>query len=147
MEFRELLEVGRMLKAEDCRIIRDCLEKLQTLDNTQYADVFLLSENGLDLETAINGVYEGCYNIYENFYEYIDNLLDSTINDLPSFIELDYISMWYRTFRYDENLLIEWQELKYHKNRDEYGTEEQKQKYRDYIEYNLQYSQIIEWYY
>nr|DAK14492.1 MAG TPA: hypothetical protein [Caudoviricetes sp.] len=147
MEFKDLLEIARMLKAEDCRIIRDCLEKLQTLNYTQYADVFLLSENGLDLETAINGVYEGCYNIHENFYEYIDNLLYSTINDLPNFIELDYVSMWYRTFRYDENLYVDWQELKYHENCDEYGTEEQKQKYRDYIEYNLQYSQIIEWYY
>ena len=147
MEFKDLLDIARMLKAEDCRIIRDCLEKIQELNNTQYADVFLLCENGLDLETAINGVYEGCYSIHENFYEYIDNLLYSTTNDLPNFIEFDYVSMWYRTFRYDENLYINWQELKYHENRDEYGTEEQKQKYRDYIEYNLQYSQIIEWYY
>ena len=147
MELKDLLDVGRMLKAEDCRIIRDCLEKLQTLNYTQYADVFLLSENGLDLETAINGVYEGCYCIYENFYEYIDNLLYSTTNDLPDFIELDYTSMWYRTFRYDENLYINWQELKYHKERDEYGTTEQKEKQRDYIEYNLQYSQVIEFYY
>lgn len=147
MEFRDLLDIARMLKAEDCRTIRDCLEKLQTLNHTQYADVFLLSENGLDLETAINGVYEGCYSIHENFYEYIDNLLYSTTNDLPSFIELDYISMWYRTFRYDENLYIDWQELKYHEDRDEYGTNEQKQKQKDYIEYNLQYSQVIEFYY
>ena len=147
MELKDLLDIARMLKAEDCRTIRDCLEKLQTLNYTQYADVFLVSENGLDLETAINGVYEGCYSIHENFYEYIDNLLCSTINDLPNFIELDYISMYYRTFRYDENLYINWQELAYHKDRDEYGTEEQKQKYRDYIEYNLQYSQIIEWFY
>ena len=55
--------------------------------------------------------------------------------------------MWYRTFRYDDNLYIDWQELKYHQDRGEYGTEEQKQKYRDYIEYNLQYAQVIEWFY
>lgn len=147
MEFKDLLDIARMLKAEDCRTIRDCLEKLQTLNYTQYADVFLLSENGLDLETAINGVYKECYSIHENFYMYIDNLVNSTINNLPSFIELDYTSMWYRTFRYDENLYITWQELEYHKDRDEYGTEEQKEKQKDYIEYNLQYSQVIEFYY
>lgn len=147
MEFKDLLDIARMLKAEDCRIIRDCLEKIQELDNTQYADVFLLSENGLDLETSIQAVWNGCYNIHNNFYEYIDYLLSETCSDLPDFIELDYTSMWYRTFRYDDNLYIDWQELAYHKDRDEYGTEEQKQKYRDYIEYNLQYSQIIEFYY
>lgn len=46
MEFRDLLDIARMLKAEDCRIIRDCLEKIKELNNTQYADVFLVSENG-----------------------------------------------------------------------------------------------------
>ena len=147
MEFKDLLDVARILKAEDCRIIRDCLEKLQTLNYTQYADVFLLSENGLDLETSINGVYEGCYGVHENFYEYIDNLLYSTINDLPNFIELDYTSMWYRTFRYDDNLYINWQELEWCKDRDEYGTSEQKENQRAFIEYNLQYSQVIEFYY
>ena len=147
MKFACLLTAARMLKAEGCLIIRDCLEKLQTLNHTQYTDVFILSKNGLNLEVAINGVYEGCYSIHENFYEYIDNLLYSTTNDLPSFIELDYISMWYGTFRYDESLHIDWKELNWCEDRDEYGTSEQKEKQRAFIEYNLQYSQVIEFYY
>lgn len=147
MELKDLLDVARMLKAEDCRIIRDCLEKIQELNNTQYADVFLLSENGLDLETAIQGVWNGCYYIHNNFYEYVDYLLSETCSNLPNFIELDYTSMWYRTFRYDDNLYINWQELEWCKDRDEYGTSEQKEKQRAFIEYNLQYSQVIEFYY
>lgn len=97
------------------------------------------------METAIHGVWNGCYTVYDNFYEYIDNLLDEY--NLPDFIELNYLSMWYRSFRYDENLYIDWQELEWAKDRDEYGTNEQKEKQRGYIEYNLQYSRLIEFYY
>ena len=147
MEFTTLLKIGRDLKAENCNIIRDCLEKAIELDNEQLEIIYTLNENGLDIETAIYGVYNSRYCVHSNFSEYIYNLLSDMCSDLPSFIELDYISMWYRTFRYDDNLYIDWQELGYHKDRDEYGTSEQKQKYRDYIEYNLQYSQIIEFYY
>lgn len=147
MELRELLEVGRMLKSEKCNNIKEYLEKILELNNTQIQDVYLISENGVDLERAIDGVADGCYCIYENFYEYIDNLTSELCTDLPNFIELDYISMWYRTFRYDENLFIDWQELKWCKDRDEYGTAEQKENQRAYIEYNLQYSQVIDFYY
>lgn len=56
MEFRDLLNIARDLKAENCVNIRECLEKIQELNNTQFQDVFLLNENGIDLETAIQGV-------------------------------------------------------------------------------------------
>ena len=146
MEFKELLELGRMLKSEKCNNIREYIEKILELNNTQIQDVYLISENGVDLEKAIDVVYEGCYYIYENFYEYINNLTSELCTDLPNFIELDYISMWYRTFRYDDNLYIDWQELEWCKDRDEYGTSEQKENQRAFIEYNLQYSKCIDFY-
>ena len=145
MEFKELLSIGRDLKKEGCSIVRDCLEKIQELDNGQLNIIYSLVENNVYMETAIHGVWNGCYTVYNNFYEYIDNLLDDY--NLPDFIELDYLSMWYRSFRYDENLYIDWQELKWANDRDEYGTNEQKEKQRGYIEYNLQYSRLIEFYY
>lgn len=145
MEFVELLSIGRDLKKESCSIIRDCLEKVQELDNEQLNIIYSLVENNVYMETAIQGVWNGCYTVHDNFQEYIDNLLDDY--NLPDFIELDYLSMWYRSFRYDENLYIDWQELEWTKDRDEYGTNEQKEKQRGYIEYNLQYSRLIEFYY
>lgn len=146
MEFKELLELGRILKKEGCDIIRDTLEKALELDNEQLQIAYTLNEQ-IDLETAIHGVWNGCYTVYENFYSYIDSLLYESCSDLPNFIELDYITIWYRTFRYDENIYIDWEELKWCKDRDEYGTEEQKEHQRAFIEYNLEYSQVIDFYY
>lgn len=146
MEFVELLAIGRDLKKEDCSIIRDCLEKVQELENEQMQIVYTLNESGIDLETAILGVWNGCYTVYDNFIDYINNYVSNEYN-LPDFIELDYISMWYRTFKYDDNIYIDWQEWEWCKNRDEYGTSEQKEQQKEYIKYNLEYSQLIEFFY
>lgn len=147
MEFKELLSIGRDLKKEGCYIVRDCLEKVQELDIQQLDIIYSLVKNDVYLETAIQGVWNGCYTVHENFYNYIDNLLYETCDDLPDFIELDYLSMWFRTFRYDEHLYIDWQEWAWSKNRDEYGTNEQKKLYRDYIRFNLECSSVIDFYY
>lgn len=145
MEFKELLSIGRDLKRNKCKDIKEYLEMVQTFDNCQENVFYALLSNDVDIEKAIEGVYEEQYTIYDNFQEYIDNLLDDY--NLPDFIELDYLSMWLRTFRYDENLYIDWQEWEWSKNRDEYGTNEQKELYRDYIKFNLEYSNVIDFYY
>lgn len=145
MEFIELLKYGRILKNEN-ECIRENLERSQDFTNEQLYIFDVLIENKAVCD-VIDGIENREYAIYDNFYDFIDEYMNSLCSDLPSFIELDYVSMWHRTFRYDDNLYIDWQELDYHKDRDEYGTNEQKQKYRDYIEYNLKYSQIIEFYY
>lgn len=145
MEFTELLKYGRILKNEN-ECIRDNLERLQGFTDEQL-EVFNILIEDKAICDIIDGVENEEYAIYNNFYDYIDEYINSLCLDLPSFIELDYISMWYRTFRYDENLYIDWQELKWCEDRDEYGTEEQKEKQKYYIEYNLQYSQVIEFYY
>ena len=146
MEFTTLLNYARDLKAENCRIIRDCLEKLQTLDDGQIGTIDILTDGGKDLETAILGVYEGSYSIYSNFYEFINNLIYNEDIEFPSYIELDYMAMYYRTFRYDDNLYIDMKEFNWCKDRDEYGTQEQKEQYKEYIKYNLKYSTIVEFY-
>lgn len=145
MEFKELLSIGRDLKENKCTDIKSYLEMVQTFDNCQEKVFYILIYNDVDIEKAIEGVYNEQYAVYENFQEYIDNLLYEY--DLPRFIEIDYISMWWRTFRYDENLYIDWQEWEWAKNRDEYGTNEQKELYRDYIKFNLERSTIIDFSY
>lgn len=145
MEFTELLKYGRILKNEN-EDIRENLERLQNFTSEQL-DVFDVLIENKAVCNVIDGVENEEYVIYDNFYDYIDEYINGLCLDLPNFVKLDYNTMYYSTFEYDDNLYINWQELEYHKNRDKYGTEEQKQKYRDYIEYNLQYSQIIEWYY
>lgn len=145
MEFVELLKIGRDLKENKCTDIKSFLEMVQTFDNCQENVFYVLLSNDVDIEKAIEGVYEEQYTIYDNFQEYIDNLLDDY--NLPDFIELDYLSMWYSTFRYEESLYIDWQEWEWSKNRDEYGTNEQKELYRDYIRFNLECSNVIDFYY
>ncbi len=147
MEFKELLSIGRDLKRNKCTDIKEYLEMIQTFDNCQKNVFYILISNDVDIEKAIEGVYNEQFSVYNNFYEYIDNLLDEPCNDLPNFIELDYLSMWFRTFRYDENFYIDWQEWEWSKNRDEYGTNEQKELYRDYIKFNLERSNVIDFYY
>ena len=145
MEFTTLLNIGRDLKNQGCNV-REYLEKVLEFDIEQNQVFDILIENDVCIEQAVNGVHDNEYSIYDNFYDYIDENINILYLDFPSFIELDYISMWYRTFRYDENLYINWQELKWCKDRDEYGTSEQKEKQRAYIEYNLQYSKCIDFY-
>lgn len=145
MEFKELLSIGRDLKNNKCTDIKEYLGMVQTFDNCQENVFYILIYNDVDIEKAIEGVYNEQYAVYENFQEYIDNVLYEY--NLPSFIEIDYISMWYRTFRYDEHLYIDWQEWEWSKNRDEYGTNEQKELYRDYIKFNLEQSIVIDFSY
>lgn len=145
MKIKELLSISRDLKANNCTDIREYLEMVQTFDDNQQDVFYTLIKNCVDIERAIQGVYGGDYCTYDNFKEYIDNYIDEYCG-LPDFIELDYISMWYRTFRYDDNLIVDWQEFQWCKDRNEYGTEEQKKQQREYIEYNLQYSQFIDFY-
>lgn len=145
MEFMELLSIGRDLKRNKCTDIKEYLEMVQTFDNCQENVFYILISNDVDIERAISGVYEEQYTIYDNFQEYIDNLLDDY--NLPDFIELDYLSMWFSTFRHEDNLYIDWQEWKWAKDRDEYGTNEQKELYRDYIKFNLERSNVIDFYY
>ena len=147
MEFKELLSIGRDLKRNKCTDIKEYLEMIQTFDNCQENAFYILISNDVDIEKAIEGIYNEQFSVYENFQEYIGNLLDEPCNDLPYFIELDYLSMWFRTFRYDENLYIDWQEWEWSKNCDEYGTNEQKELYRDYIKFNLERSNVIDFYY
>lgn len=146
MEFLELLEIGRDLKKDDCKNIKEYLEMVQTFDDTQENIFYTLIENNVDIERAINIVYEESYCVYDNFIDYIDNYIGEYCK-LPDFIELDYILMWYRTFKYDDNICIDWQEFQWCKNRDEYGTQEQKEQQKEYIKYNLEYSKLIEFYY
>lgn len=146
MEFLELLKIGRDLKKYNCSCIRKYLEMLQTFDNTQENVFNILMSNDVDIERAIEGIYEEQYCIYDNFIDYIDNYVSNQCN-LPDFIELNYTAMWYRTFRYDDNIYIDWQEWEWCKNRDEYGTQEQKEQQKEYIKYNIEYSQLIKFFY
>lgn len=145
MEFRDLLNIGRDLKNQGCNV-REYLEKVLEFDTEQYQVFNILIENDVCIDNAIDGVLNYNYAIYDNFYDYIDEYMNGLCSDLPNFIELNYVSMWYRTFRYDENLYIDWQELKWCIDRDEYGTSEQKENQRAFIEYNLQYSKCIDFY-
>ena len=144
MGFKDLLQYGRILKDEN-EDIRENLERLQNFTSEQLEVFDLLIENKA-VCNVIDGVENQEYAIYDNFYDYIDEYINSLSSDFPSFIELDYISMYYRTFRYEDNLFIDWQELGYCKDRDEYGTSEQKENQRAFIEYNLQYSKCIYFY-
>lgn len=145
LDFKDLLSIGRDLKNQGCNV-RENLEKMLEF-NTEQNQVFnILIENDVCIERAIDGVHNYEYSIYDNFYEFVDEYIRQTCNDLPNFIEFDYLAMWYRTFRYDNTIKIDWRELKWCKDRDEYGTSEQKENQRAYIEYNLEYSKCIDFY-
>lgn len=145
MDFRDLLNIGRDLKNQGCNV-REYLEKVLEFDTEQTQVFNILIENDVCIERAIDGVEGYNYATYDNFYEFIDEFI-SQICNLPDFIKLDYLAMWYATFRYDDNIYIDWQELKWCKNRDEYGTSEQKENQRAFIEYNLECSMLVDFYY
>lgn len=145
MDFRDLLNIGRDLKNQGCNV-REYLEKVLEFDTKQTQVFNILIENDVCIERAIDGVEGYNYATYDNFYEFVDESINQICN-LPDFIKLDYLAMWYATFRYDDNIYIDWQELKWCKNRDEYGTNEQKENQRAFIEYNLEYSMLVDFYY
>lgn len=142
MEFKELLEIAKNLKANNKSNIRGYLEKVQTFDESQETAFNVLINNWIDIDRAIEVVDNKDYFIYDNFFEYIDSYIQEEIN-LPDFIELDYIAMWYRTFRYDDGLYIDWKENEWNKGHNEYGTREEQDKEKDYIAYNLENSKLV----
>lgn len=142
MEFWELLKIGRNLKKNNESNIREYLEMVQTFDESQETAFNVLINNGIDTDRAIDGVYSGDYSLYENFIDYVDNYIGEQYN-LPDFIELDYMAMWYRTFRYDDGLYIDWVEYEWNKGHNEYGTREEQDKEKEYITYNLENSKLV----
>lgn len=144
MEFTELLKYGRILKNEN-EDIRENLERLQNFTSEQL-DVFDVLIENKAVCNVIDGVENEEYVIYDNFYDYIDEYINGLCLDLPNFVKLDYNTMYYSTFEYDDNLYIHWQEWAGCDGMDRYGTDEQRKKYYDYIEYNLEYSKCIDFY-
>lgn len=145
MEFVELLNIARDLKSQGCNV-REYLEKVLEFDTEQTQVFYILIKNDVCIDRTIDGVRDYSYSIYDSFYEFVDESMNQICN-LPDFIELNYLAMWYCTFRYDDNLYIDWQELKWCKDRDECGTSEQKENQRSFIEYNLEYSMVVDFYY
>lgn len=145
MEFKELLEVARNIRAERVGNMRDYLEMVQTLDDTQENVLNILIENGVNTLKAIEGVYNQDYSIYDNFIDYIDNFILEEYK-IPDWVEFDYIAMWYQSFRYEDNLYFDIYEPRECNGRHEFGTEEQREKERLFIEYNLKNSMVIEFY-
>lgn len=144
LSFSKLLEYGRILKNEN-EYIRENLERLQAFTDEQLKVFNILIEDKTICD-VIDGVENEEYAIYDNFYDYIDEYINSLCLDLPSFVKLDYNAMYYSAFEYDDNLYIQWQDWAWCDGMDRYGTDEQRKKYYDYIEYNLQYSKCIDFY-
>lgn len=142
MEFKELLEIAKNLKANNESNIRDYLEKIIAFDESQESAFNVLINNEIDIVRAVEVVYNEDFFIYDNFIEYIDSYIQEQIN-LPDFIELDYMAMWYRTFRYDDGLYINWVEDEWSKGHNEYGTRDEQLKEEKHVSYNLENSKLV----
>lgn len=145
MELKELLNVARDIRSERVGNLREYIEMVQTFDSEQETVLNILIENGVNILTAIEWVYNQKYTLWDNFVDYVDNYIDEEYN-LPNFIKLDYSAMWYRYFRYNDNLYIDWVEHEWFKGGNEYGTQEEQEKYKKYIKYNISNSQLVEFY-
>lgn len=146
MDFQSLLQYAKQYKAEHNSYngLRDMLEVINEFDESQSLALEILSKQR-NISEIIEGINDYQFSIYDNFIDYVDSTIDSEYK-LPSFVELDYISMYCRTFRYEDNLYIDWQEYKWCQNKDMYGTDEQRKLYNYWVEHNLQYSTCIEFY-
>lgn len=106
---------------------------------------FLLAE-GEVLDEIIETIDYLNFRIYENLEDYILSSIEEVQDKIPNWVCIDVVGTYYYSLRFNENLFFMSDLPKWAEGGDPYGTEEEKQKYRNGIEYLCQYSEILEVY-
>lgn len=121
-------------------------ESISTWDMGQKEACHFLLGEGDTLEDIITLIDNYEFRVFESMEDYIISKLEEAYGELPKWVCIDIIETYNYRIQYDDNIMFMSDLPKWAEGRDLYGTEEQKQKYRDSIEYLCDYSRVLEVY-
>ena len=104
-----------------------------------------LLEKGEALEDIIDLIDNQEFMFYTNLEEYIMQTLEN-VSYIPCWVCIDVERTYKTAIRYEDNIIFVDSLPKWAEGGAEYGTEEEKQKYKDGIKYLCECSEVLEVY-
>lgn len=121
-------------------------EIISTWDENQLRATHTLLNEGEALEDIIDLIEEYQFTFYENLEDYILSTLENTGSELPTWVSVDVVCTYCYSLRYEDNIIFVDSLPRWAEGGSQYGTEEEKKKYQEGIEYLCKYSEVLEVY-
>lgn len=120
-------------------------EIIKNWDTEQTRATHKLLEKGEVLEDIIELIDNQEFMFHTNLEEYIMQALEN-VSYIPDWVCIDVVRTYKTAIRYEDNIIFVDNLPKWAEGGAEYGTEEEKQKYREGIKYLCKYSEVLEVY-
>ena len=121
-------------------------EIISTWDENQLRATHTLLNEGEALEDIIDLIEEYQFTFHENLEDYILSTLENTGSELPTWVCVDVVGTYCYSLRYEDNIIFVDSLPRWAEGGSQYGTEEEKRKYREGLEYLCKYSEVLEVY-
>lgn len=121
-------------------------EIISTWDENQLRATHTLLNKGEALEDIIDLIDDYQFTFYENLEDYIMSTLENTGSELPTWVCVDVVGTYCYNLRYEDNIIFVDDLPRWAEGGSQYGTEEEKKKYQEGIEYLCKYSEVLEVY-
>ena len=121
-------------------------EIISTWDENQLKATHVLLSEGEVLEDIIELIEDYAFTFYDNLEDYILEMLESAGTKIPTWVSIDVVGTYCSTLRYEDNIIFIESLPRWAEGGSQYGTEEEKTKYREGIEYLCKYSEVLEVY-
>lgn len=121
-------------------------ETISTWDDNQLRATHILLGEGEVLEEIVELIEDYDFTFYDNLEDYILEILESAGTKVPEWVRIDVVGTYCSTIRYEDNIIFVDDLPRWAKGGSQYGTEEEKKKYQEGIEYLCKYSEVLEVY-
>ena len=121
-------------------------EIISTWDENQLRATHILLSEGEVLEDIIELIEDYAFTFYDNLEEYILEMLESAGTKIPTWVCIDVVGTYCSTLRYEDNIILIESLPRWAEGGSQYGTEEEKTKYREGVKYLCNYSEVLEVY-
>lgn len=121
-------------------------EIISTWDENQLRATHTLLKEGEVLEDIIDLIDNYDFTFYDNLEDYILTTLENTGSELPTWVCVDIVRTYCYSLRYEDNIIFVESLPRWAEGGSQYGTEEEKKKYQEGIEYLCKYSEVLEVY-
>ena len=121
-------------------------ETISTWDDNQLRATHILLGEGEVLEEIVELIEDYAFTFYDNLEDYILEILESAGTKFPEWVCIDVVGTYCSTIRYEDNIIFVDDLPRWAKGGNLYGTEEERKKYQEGIEYLCKYSEVLEVY-
>lgn len=121
-------------------------ENISTWDENQKRATHILLGEGEVLEDIVELIEDYDFTFYDSLEDYILEILERTGTGFPEWVRIDVVGTYCSAIRYEDNIIFVDDLPRWAEGGDQYGTEEEKTKYREGIEYLCKYSEVLEVY-